>query len=694
MITNQDPLQVLVINDVFTAGDFPVTVKEVDLSSSLRDGIYNGWGYIVVPYLQDTRIKVVFNGIKINSDYQLIEGIVVTDYDQNWGGVVDIGNELQNLEQLISDIKDTIDRLLQNGNITQEEAEQYREEVVEAEEAQIAYNRAEETLSQVEDSDDTEAIEQARTHLEQTQEEKEKQQEELQDLSERLRSIENANNVTQNGNVQPDVYFDGVIPFSTPDQSIQDPRLDGRTLFGNIDVEPDKNADGTFFVSEERSLGNGKRYIVSRSNMGTEIENNEDYKRFKKQIEELNQDQFLLWIHYDFKENKAKYKVAFEDSYYYNQVAQNELVQLYNSVLNFDFRGAIGSAIIGTAEYFDTLLLEFRDYAPFMNEEFLNSGYSTHELLQMVVAFIKKCGEGYTTQNNGLVPRCLWEQDINPAVAYYAGFIDGAFEIAELGWSATKFFKAWNLTDPYFYDPNAAKIRQQTIDLVLMVQKLDEQDVLLSTVWSEVAKSFGEYIDETAALTPQARYNQGKLIFEVVSFFFGVGEAKAFLTTGKITSKTLMALKNIPQRLKTFLSKSVLDFDKVNKKFGVILDATKLGTDEATLKAAKWIKPETGWFDVVVHGTPDNFMVYTGKQWTSISHRDLLNYLRSIGYKKKTPIRLVSCNTGVFPDAIGKNLANKIGSEVKAPKGLITVYEDGSYIISNSGNWRIFKPGL
>jgi hypothetical protein len=47
----------------------------------------------------------------------------------------------------------------------------------------------------------------------------------------------------------------------------------------------------------------------------------------------------------------------------------------------------------------------------------------------------------------------------------------------------------------------------------------------------------------------------------------------------------------------------------------------------------------------------------------------------------------------VFPDAVGKNLANKIGANVKAPKGLITVFEDGSYGIGNSGDWRIFNPG-
>ncbi len=108
VITNQNPIETLVVNDVFTAGDFPVTVKEVTSGNTtvsdnhLEDvqqgtGSYSGWGYIVVPYLEDTKLKVSFNGIGINTDYQLISGIVVTDYDENWGGVNDISDELDAL---------------------------------------------------------------------------------------------------------------------------------------------------------------------------------------------------------------------------------------------------------------------------------------------------------------------------------------------------------------------------------------------------------------------------------------------------------------------------------------------------------------------------------------------------------------------------------------------------------------------
>lgn len=108
VITNQDPLQQLGVNDVFTAGDFPVTVKEVNGGN----GNYTGWGFIVVPYLGDTQIRVTFNNIQINTDKQLTNGIVETEYDEKFAttggaGMDDIANELE----LLTDISTAISEL-------------------------------------------------------------------------------------------------------------------------------------------------------------------------------------------------------------------------------------------------------------------------------------------------------------------------------------------------------------------------------------------------------------------------------------------------------------------------------------------------------------------------------------------------------------------------------------------------------
>ncbi|WP_010182788.1 hypothetical protein [Aquimarina agarilytica] len=111
-INNQEPLERLGVNEVFTAGDFPVTVKFIAQGNRVSgepgsgapvlgaNGTYSGWGFITVPYLADTRIKVIFNNIKLNSDYQLIEGVVETDYDKDWGDVDDISDELEVLEDV------------------------------------------------------------------------------------------------------------------------------------------------------------------------------------------------------------------------------------------------------------------------------------------------------------------------------------------------------------------------------------------------------------------------------------------------------------------------------------------------------------------------------------------------------------------------------------------------------------------
>ncbi|EKT4510248.1 fibronectin type III domain-containing protein [Flavobacterium psychrophilum] len=85
-IANQTPLQNLLASETFTAGDFPVKVLEVTGSN----GIYSGNGYIVVPYLADTKIKVSFENITINTNYQLIDGVVETGYDPEGGNIIDL----------------------------------------------------------------------------------------------------------------------------------------------------------------------------------------------------------------------------------------------------------------------------------------------------------------------------------------------------------------------------------------------------------------------------------------------------------------------------------------------------------------------------------------------------------------------------------------------------------------------------
>jgi len=125
-IKNTNPLQDnLYPNTTFTAGDFPVTV----LNATGNNGIYSGEGYVKVPYLQDTKIKVVFNGIKLNTERQLIEGKLVTTYDETERNVEflqeafgeifgDKGKKDQKMPFEVSEVQvDTLGRIIVIGKV-------------------------------------------------------------------------------------------------------------------------------------------------------------------------------------------------------------------------------------------------------------------------------------------------------------------------------------------------------------------------------------------------------------------------------------------------------------------------------------------------------------------------------------------------------------------------------------------------
>jgi len=85
-IQNQKPLTNLIQSETFRAGDFPVTILELKGQNSP----YSGRGYIIVPYLADTKIAVEFKDIVINTDYQLISGVVETSYNADWKNITDV----------------------------------------------------------------------------------------------------------------------------------------------------------------------------------------------------------------------------------------------------------------------------------------------------------------------------------------------------------------------------------------------------------------------------------------------------------------------------------------------------------------------------------------------------------------------------------------------------------------------------
>jgi hypothetical protein len=134
-------LKIHATSETFMASDFPVTVLQATGS-----GTYSGYGFVEVPYLADTKLKVVFNNITLNTDKQLIAGVVETTYDpkeKNIVGTEDVIDEVRALGDLFKEVfkllgdskknLDDIDQLIadcKKGKIKEDECrEKYKEKV-------------------------------------------------------------------------------------------------------------------------------------------------------------------------------------------------------------------------------------------------------------------------------------------------------------------------------------------------------------------------------------------------------------------------------------------------------------------------------------------------------------------------------------------------------------------------------------
>ncbi|GIM53343.1 hypothetical protein CAPN004_23720 [Capnocytophaga cynodegmi] len=127
------------MNETFVAGDFPVTI----IRATGSNGVFSGEGYVQVPYLLDTKIKVKFDGIKINSERQLIAGKLVTTYDKTEQNIFevptikDIDSAIKIIEKVFEKQKEIIqkqehlEKQFAENKINKEKYEQEQEKIKE-----------------------------------------------------------------------------------------------------------------------------------------------------------------------------------------------------------------------------------------------------------------------------------------------------------------------------------------------------------------------------------------------------------------------------------------------------------------------------------------------------------------------------------------------------------------------------------
>ncbi|MEQ8926948.1 MAG: hypothetical protein RLO81_14100, partial [Fulvivirga sp.] len=110
-LENREPLQNLFIGEYIYANDFDIKVREVTGSN----GIFSGTGLAEMPLFSLAKVRVNFEGISVNTDYRLVDGVVTTIYDPNSSMMVDLDPE-DTLEDEADDGTSGDDVVADSGN--------------------------------------------------------------------------------------------------------------------------------------------------------------------------------------------------------------------------------------------------------------------------------------------------------------------------------------------------------------------------------------------------------------------------------------------------------------------------------------------------------------------------------------------------------------------------------------------------
>jgi hypothetical protein len=202
--------------------------------------------------------------------------------------------------------------------------------------------------------------------------------------------------------------------------------------------------------------------------------------------------------------------------------------------------------------------------------------------------FFQKCYQGYKTQE-GYVPRCLWDHNNyvpNGIFGYYvndpaftSGIIDGLIETGDGALDLIKFVDCYNPLSFRAWTDKCYDTRDKTYNVLKQIYQLVSNKEKLNEACKSVKEKLGDYTNETAGVDNQARYNQGKIVFNVASLFIGVGEAKALING----EKTLLTVIKEGLTAYASLPSTILKLSQKAGREGVAYIALKTGSKGAYL---------------------------------------------------------------------------------------------------------------
>jgi len=215
----------------------------------------------------------------------------------------------------------------------------------------------------------------------------------------------------------------------------------------------------------------------------------------------------------------------------------------------------------------------------------------------LVVGMFEKDEEGAMK----IIPEFWWRSGlVDPGTA---GFIDDAWELIESLYGVGKFALAWK--SPYSNSEDAIRIRQETVSFMNFLKELYQNSKQREELINAIKLSIIEYAYETTDVTSQAKYNQGKLIFNVATLFVGIGEINSTLKGEKVTISLIELLRNLPKNITGILSKAK-SIGHLIKNVGkdIVIYSSENGSEIGRVVNSKFLLKYSGFGgDIVAHDT-------------------------------------------------------------------------------------------
>ncbi len=341
-----------------------------------------------------SRIRVEFENIKINTDYQLVEGMVETSYDPNWNHTVDVSNELLALEELAQNILNAINQAFSNGSIGESERD-----------AQLA--EIETLMGSLEQAKEDIQIGEALLE-EESPEKKEQGNEKIasaeattKQVGEQLREKAKEFGVeAESGNPLEDSYFDALLPISVNGEAT----LPINILDGNGTIELNLASNDTLPTIEPRTFtidGNAYTFNITSSKSS-----NADIASARQGVENPSHG-VVVYLHYDLDEAVMGYKVEFAPDHF------GELTAEEREEARFTFKQGIANLV----EAYQ-MAQEVEDWSVVISESVQNLN---KQLKEAVASIDLPKGTWYPKDED--YP--FYNQHLEPVVA---GIVDGALD--------------------------------------------------------------------------------------------------------------------------------------------------------------------------------------------------------------------------------------------------------------------------